>query len=197
MISALISASTAFAILIISQWIIFWRERSRLLLGKLEDLYILLLDLGERNLTRFEPLMSLMATEKIMSSAEVIEALNKQSQSLDQVMASDFLERVSLLVDFYFPQLRPELDQMFEANRGCIGILHGTAETGLIEYEDVRQIATTFADRKAVMEKRILAERNVLTKTFTATFRARFERLGGVLREAGEKAVHSRMETDE
>jgi hypothetical protein len=197
MISALISASTAIAILVISQWIIFWRERSRLLLGKLEDLYILLLDLGERNLTRFEPLMSLMATESIMSSAELIEALNEQTQSLDQVMASDFLERVSLLVDFYFPQLRPELDQMFEANRGYIGILHGITKTELIEYEEVKEIATTFADRTANMRTRILAERDALTKAFTSTFRAEFERLRALLRKAEEKSVHSRMETDE
>ena len=169
-----------------------------MLLGKLEDLYLLLLDLGERNMTRFEPLMNLLATEKIMSSAEVVAALNKQTHlSFDQIMASDFLERVSLLVDFYFPQLRPDLDQMFEANRWCIGILHGTARDGLIEYEDVTRIATTFADRKAAMEKRILAERDVLTKAFAATFRARFERLRGILREATEKAVHSRMETGE
>jgi hypothetical protein len=195
MVSALISASTAFAILIISQWLIFWRERSRLLLGKLEDLYILLLDLGERNLTRFEPLMSLLATEKIMSSKEVTAALTKHSDlSLDQVMASDFLERVSLLVDFYFPQLRPELDQMFEANRWCVGILHGISETGLIEYEDVTKRSITFADRKANMEKRILSERDMLTKTFTGTFRARFERLRAVLRDAEEKAVHSGMD---
>lgn len=181
MIPALISAAVAFVILAISQWVIFWRERSRLLLGKLEDLYILLLDLGERNLTRFEKLTHLLASEPIkqgkLSFAQVAAvAIDQTDLSLDQMMAGDLLERVSLLVDFYFPQLRPELDEMFEVNRECIGILYGRT-TELIDYGYVIKISTGFADRKGVMEKRILAERPVLTKTPTGVFRAWLERM--------------------
>lgn len=202
MTTALVSATVAFVILIITQCVIFWRERSRLLLGKLEELYVLLLDLGERNLTRFEPLMGLLAGQRIkqsaLSSAEVVAALSKRTDlSFDHVMAGDLLERVSLLVNFYFPQLRPELDQMFEANRWCIGILHGITETGFVGYQQVQEIATTFADRKAAMEKRILAERKALTKTFTGKFRTRFERLRSALRKSAEKTVQPRMDMEE
>jgi hypothetical protein len=176
MVSALISATVAFAVLIIAQCVIFWRERSRLLLGKLEDLYILLLDLGERNLTRFEPLTRLLASEVVKQNklpfAQVVAAANARTElSLDEIIAGDLLERVSLLVDFYFPQLRPELDDMFETNRECIAILYGTT-TEFADYKQVIKISTAFADRKAVMEKRILAERPVLTKTFVGQFRA-------------------------
>jgi len=177
MVSALISATVAFAVLILSQWVIFWRERTRLLLGKLEDLYILLLDLGERNLTRFEPLTRLLASEVVKKSnlpfPQVLAVASEGTKlSLDQMMAADLLERVSLLIDFYFPQLRRELDEMFKANRECIGILHGTTTTEFVGYEHVNKVATAFADRKAVMEKRILAERPVLTKTFMGELRA-------------------------
>ena len=181
MIPALISAAVAILILAISQWVIFWRERSRLLLGKLEDLYILLLDLGQRNLTRFEKLTHLLASEPIkqsnLSFAQVAAlAINQTDLSLDQMFAGDFLERVSLLVDFYFPQLRPELDEMFEANRQCVGVLYATT-TELVDYDYVIKISTAFVDRKAVMQKRILAERPVLTKTFMGGFRAWLERM--------------------
>ena len=181
MVSALISATVAFAVLIISQWVIFWRDRSRLLLGKLEELYILLLDLGERNLTRFEPLTRALASkagkQSKLSLAQVLAVVGERTDlTFDQIMAADLLERVSLLIDFYFPQLRRELDEMFEANRECIGILGGTT-TGFVDYEQVTKVATAFADRKAVMEKRILAERSALTKTFMGEFRASLERM--------------------
>ena len=42
MISALISAADAFAVLAISQWVILWRERSRFLPGKLKSWHAML-----------------------------------------------------------------------------------------------------------------------------------------------------------
>src|SRR5438874_4151521 len=42
MISELISAADAFAVLAISQWVIFWRERSRFLPGKLKSWHAML-----------------------------------------------------------------------------------------------------------------------------------------------------------
>ena len=42
MISALISAADAFAVLAISQWLILWRERSRFLPGKLKSWHAML-----------------------------------------------------------------------------------------------------------------------------------------------------------
>jgi DNA polymerase II small subunit/DNA polymerase delta subunit B len=61
----------------------------------------------------------------------------------------------------------------------------------------VQAASSLFADRKAAMQEKILAERDGLTKSFRGTFRARFERLRDILREAEEKAVHARMETDQ
>jgi len=57
LISAFISAAVAFIVLAASQWVIHRRERSRLLLGKLEEMYLLLLEIGTRNMERFEPAM--------------------------------------------------------------------------------------------------------------------------------------------
>ena len=42
MISALISAADAFAVLAISQWVVLWRERSRFLPGKLKSWHAIL-----------------------------------------------------------------------------------------------------------------------------------------------------------
>ena len=42
MIPALTSAADAFAVFAISQWVIFWRERSRFLLGKLKSWHAML-----------------------------------------------------------------------------------------------------------------------------------------------------------
>src|SRR6266446_8103407 len=142
MIAALISAAVAFSILAISQWIIFRRERSRLLLGKLEDLYYLLLDLGERNVRRFEPLMLLAAGHLVKAS----------DLSFDKTMAADLLEKVDLLVNFYFPQLKPELEAIFEANRECMAILQYESR-GLKPYKDIVSASTGFADRFGAMQR--------------------------------------------
>src|SRR5438045_4175316 len=125
MVPALISAIVAFAVLIISQWVIFRRERSRLFLGKLEDLYILLLELEERNLRRFGPEVQLLkdtvlgGEDSKLFRARLRVAISERGLPFDQLIALDLFARASLLIDFYFPQLRREFDEMVEANRKC------------------------------------------------------------------------------
>ena len=185
MIPALISAAVAFAVLIISQWVIFLRERTRFMLAKLEDLYFFLLDLGDRHIQRFEPLMA-ECTRDLGSPTDAAKlhdqispltfaqaGVNKKL-SYDQAIAADLLDRVSLLVDFYFPQLRPELHDVYKANQQCIDILYKRNDNRPT-YEQFRRAVALFDDRKTVMENRILAERPVLTKSFTGKFRAWFE----------------------
>ena len=183
LIPALISAAVAFVVLAISQWVIFWRERSRFLLAKLEDLYNLLLQLGERNLRRFEPLVDAFQQEQdqqhkqlepqyrlTRNSFKQVKEANKLS--FDQTYAIDLLERIDLLVNFYFAQLGSDLERVFEANRKCTEILRAGAPP---IYGEVREAAAAFGDSSAVIRKRILAERPVLAKMFTGKFQAWFE----------------------
>jgi hypothetical protein len=169
MIPALISAAVAFAVLALTQWIIHRRERSRFLLTKLEELYLLLIQLGERNLSRFEAPL-LIAAGRIYNPPE-------NRLTFDQKMASDLLEKIDLIVDFYFPLLRPDLEKMFEANRECIDLLNEPRlEISPKAYERIRVVSTDFADRFGAMQKRILLDRRLLIKSLPRELKEAFDK---------------------
>lgn len=115
MLPALVSAAVAFTVLALTQWIIHRREQSRFLLTKLEKLYLMLLRLGERNVQRFEGRLRVTAGQLYNEPA--------QQLSFDQRIAGDLLEKIDLLMQFYFPSLGADLEKIFAANRLCIKLL--------------------------------------------------------------------------
>lgn len=147
--AALISASVALIIFVLSQWIIHRRERSTLLLSKLEELYDLLLALGERNGKRFDHLLHALPGIR-----------QEPKLSFEETLASDLLEKIRLLVEFHFPQLKTDLEALFEANRECLGVL----QPGQGEYSAAMKTAEEFVGRIEELKTRILIQRKVLTK---------------------------------
>lgn len=154
MVSALISATVAFVILTLSQWVIHRRERTRLLLGKLEELYLLLLELAERNGRRFDQLSPMIDQAGSLPNP----------LSFDELLSADLLEQVQLLVRFYFPALGFDLDELYKANGESVQILVA-APSDRPAPAEVTAIAMRFADRNALIRNRIISERQLLTKT--------------------------------
>jgi len=158
-IAAFISATVALIIFVLSQWIVHRREKSSLLLSKLEELYDLLLALGERNGKRFDHLLRELPGIK-----------QEPKLSFEETLASDLLEKIRLLVEFYFPQLKSDLERLFEANRGCLDVLR----PGYGIYTAAMEVAEAFAGRTEELKTRILAERKVLTKELSVPNGKRF-----------------------
>jgi hypothetical protein len=169
MIPALISAAVTFAVLAISQWIIYRRERSRMLLEKAEQLYLLLLDLGDRNGQRFDPIVLAAYTQSDPTLANL---------TFVQLLAADILEKIKLLVDFYFPALAADLEKLFEANRECIGVLVQGPENRP-PYSEIQKISHGFADKNDLVRRRIVSERKSLTKTLDGEIRGWWDRFSG------------------
>ena len=183
MVPALISAAVAITVLIISQWVIFWRERSRLLLGKLEDLYMFLLDLGSRNRQGVDVLTNFFSSgfgggEGEISHLVMAKAGEETKSSFDQI--GDLLLKIRLLVDFYFPQLRPDLEAMKEAYlEAYLKARHLLADRiGQTNptREEVIESWKAFDHLRGAMLQGIRKERPVLIKAFAAEFRVRFGR---------------------
>ena len=159
MISAFISAAVAFIVLAVSQWIIHRRERSRVLLGKLEEMYLVLLEIGKRNMERFEPAM-VVAFQKGPIPA-------KWPLPLEQMLMADLLEKLELLVEFYFPQLQDDLERMFKTNLLCNEIL--TFRVGqIVSYDEIKEKSIGFAEENAALKRRIISERASLIRGWSA-----------------------------
>lgn len=166
MIPALISAAVAFIVLATSQWIVHRRERTNTLTTKLEELYVLLLDVGERNGRRFENLF--LPIEPLPAAA------SSAPLPFHETIIADLLERAEMLVEFYFPALRSDLDALHGANRVCVVIL--VAEPPYRPPLEVNEAAVAFADRARSLRQRILLDRGVLTKALLAELRAKYNR---------------------
>ncbi len=162
LISAFISAAVAFIVLAASQWIIHRRERSRLLLGKLEEVYLLLLEIGARNMERFEPAM-VVAFQKGAIPA-------KWPLPFEQMLMADLLEKLELLVEFYVPQLQDDLERMFKTNLLCNEML--TSCVGqIVSYDEIKEKSIGFAEENAALKRRIISERASLIRSWGANIR--------------------------
>ena len=167
LISAFISASVAFSVLAISQWIIHRRERSRLLLDKLEELYLLLLQLGTRNMERGETAM--------VAAMQKAPLPKWHFDSMEKMLMADLLEKLEMLIEFYFPPLLDNMPRLFDANRDCTPIIL-TSVGKITPYETVNAKLRAVADELAVLKQRVLSERAELIKAWRAEIVAWFRR---------------------
>jgi hypothetical protein len=86
------------------------------------------------------------------------------------MLMADLLERLELLVEFYFPKLQDNLERMFETNLPCNEIL--TSRVGqLVSYDEVRGISMGFAEENAALKRRIISERASLIRGWPAELR--------------------------
>jgi hypothetical protein len=83
---------------------------------------------------------------------------------------ADLLEKLELLVEFYFPQLQDDLERMFKTNLLCNEML--TSRVGQIgSYDEVKEKSTGFAGENAALKRRIIAERASLIRSWGAEIR--------------------------
>lgn len=157
MMPALISATVAFAIFVFSQRIVHRREQTKLLVQKLEELYLLLLEFGEFNSNRFKRYISETDADGLI--------LTPAEQPLDRAewFGVTLVEKLKLYVDFYFPQLNHDLERLFEANREMTSILVHLG-SGNLTYQEIQKASISVGNILGDMEARILSDRPKLTE---------------------------------
>jgi hypothetical protein len=169
MIPALISAAVAFVIFAFTQWGLHRREQSKLLLQKLEELYMLLLEVGERNGQRFDTFVTQISPDTVAIRAE-------PPLTLSEWFGIDLGQKLELYVSFYFPQLHNDLERLYKANRG-MNAIYMRKDTGTLRYSEIQEASSAVGEMVGAMQKRILAERTLLTKNPISEIGALYERL--------------------
>jgi len=83
---------------------------------------------------------------------------------------ADLLEKLELLVEFYFPQLQDDLERMFKTNLLCNEML--TSRVGqIVSYDEVKDKSIGFADENGALKRRIISERASLIRSWGAEIR--------------------------
>jgi hypothetical protein len=168
-IPALISASVALLIFALTQWILHRREQTKLLLGKLEELYLLVLQFGELNGRRFERLLDHVRNDRQPADPE------DDTISFSEWFGVNLGQKLELYVDFYFPRLRDDLERLYAANREMNGLLV-RRDSGRLTYAEMRRAGSEVGEAVGMLCRQILAQRRLLTKNLSAEIAAWYDR---------------------
>ena len=166
---ALIGASVALFTFALTQWIFHRREQAKLLLTKLEELYLLLLEFGERNGKRGEYLHKVSRREVELS----IVCVDPFSPS--EWLGIDLGQKLDLYISFYFPSLHGDLERLYAANRVMNGV-YSRLNSGQLTYQEIQLARSTFGDAVGTLLQQILAERLLLTKNIAGDIAAFYDR---------------------
>ena len=118
--SALIAASIGLVVFAGTQWILHCRERTSLLLDKLENLYKAASSLANFSVVRLD----------YFAGPQSHEALLK-------VKGVEITDEIFLLQAFYFPPLEGRVNSMMELNRKALSLLGGSSRAA--EKREIRE----------------------------------------------------------
>lgn len=121
--AALIAAGIGFAVFAGTQWILYCRERTTLLLKKLEDLYKAASSLANLSVLRLD-----------------YYAGPESHESLMKVKGVELTDEIFMLQAFYFPPLEARVNSVMELNRTAISLLAGPTRAA-----DKREIRAALA----------------------------------------------------
>lgn len=154
--TALISASVAILILVLSQWILARRNRREFLTKKIEELYLLLNQLGEQNVVRFELILNL-ANKNFKTKLSDTEPTTKS-------YALDINKKIVMLIRLYFSKLSTTHQSLFKANREINRILHKLRSGEDTNDTEVQDAFLEFTVQLRNLEEEIIQNLNTLTK---------------------------------
>ena len=172
MIAALISASVALLVFTLTQWITARRERTKLLLSKLEELYSLVVEYDRRNLARAEILSSLYATGKFKTEGE------SKDLSHMEWRAKDLNSKLRMYSSFYFPVLDADVQRLFTGNEAMATIVRRRRSSVLTDRE-IMAAVEPISELVGLLRERIIAERLVLTRDLAAEVKEWLHRYSG------------------
>src|SRR2546426_10932731 len=108
--TAVLAASVALIVAVLTQWILGRRTRSDLLTKKLEELYLLVLQwIDDATATK-------LTVDELLTSQPLSQETRATILSLVKRPRAD--ARVSMYINLYFPRLNRFNNDIFNANRG-------------------------------------------------------------------------------
>jgi hypothetical protein len=156
--TALISAAVAIVILVLSQWALSRRSRKELLTSKLEELYLLINQVGERNVERFELFVKLANKEIKFNDINVNETI--------KIYGLDINKKIVMLIRLYFPQLSATHQKFFDANRKINKLIYDLSHDKETNDNEVNTIFFEYLDLLKIFEEEIIQNKDVLVKAY-------------------------------
>lgn len=108
-LAALITGGLGLLVFAATQWVLHWREETKLLRTKLEELYRTLNKLGELQILRFKVYLE-----------------NGSFEDLQKVQGGELTELLAMLRAFYFPELEAKVSAIMAVNNEILAKLSGT-----------------------------------------------------------------------
>lgn len=165
--SALIAAAVAIFIMAISQYLIFRKSRTDFLTPKLEQLYLLLNELSEHNVTQFKLHFN---------------ALNGDAPARAKLVEMDELDlyglrrakKIIMYVRLYFPQLSRAHQMIFAAERRLNSLQHAILSSTPPEPEEFLLASGQVGHFLMLMEQELIGNRDLLLRANALPWRYRF-----------------------
>jgi len=149
--TALISASVAIMLLVLSQWVLSRRNRKEFLTNKLEELYLLINQLGEHNWERYELLVKLAVGE-----TKYDESNAKETRRISGLFSN---RKIVMLIRLYFPKLTSTHQAFSQVNSSIDFYLYNGMDS------NVEVVLFEFEERLRSLEEEIIQNKDILVKS--------------------------------
>tara|TARA_R110001583_G_scaffold194973_1_gene368042 strand:- start:74 stop:655 length:582 start_codon:yes stop_codon:yes gene_type:complete len=155
-VTAVLAATIAVFVALLTQWILGRRARTELLTKKLEELYLSLNDVSAHNVKRAEAVLPYVKTG-------VPRQLQSEESSVEK-QALDLHKKILMQVRLYFPKLSIAHQNVFRRNREVNDLIH-RLESGVGSSEETLiRLSGAYGDALRQMEQEIITNKSILVR---------------------------------
>jgi hypothetical protein len=184
--SATIAASVALVVFAVTQFITGKRNRAAFLTSKLEELYLLLNEMGEKNAAQFDLLMLCLAQDK-SSTAKLRE------MGSVELFGGSRAKKMIMLIRLYFPQLTRIHQRLFAAELDYSKFKHRVREGDKIGRKELLSASFKVGRCIRLLENELITNQSVLLRSrfFPTKYRETSEtEIQKVMTEADERLAN-------
>jgi hypothetical protein len=155
--TAFISAAVALIVVVLSQWALSRRNRKDFLTNKLEELYLLVNEIGEHNVERFELLVKLSNGKRKFDDTN--------SEETVRIYGLDINKKIVMLIRLYFPKLALTHQKTFQANRNINQLIFNLNNGDKTDSAEIDNVLSEFINLLKQFEDEIIQNKDILIKS--------------------------------
>ncbi|MCX5869558.1 MAG: hypothetical protein NTY00_02765 [Deltaproteobacteria bacterium] len=155
--TALISATVAIILLVLSQWVLSRRNRTEFLTKKLEELYLMIYQISEHNWERFELLVKLARGE-----TKYDESNAKETRRIYNLFSN---KKIVMLIRLYFPKLASTHQAFSQVNSRIDNIIFDLNNSDKPMDSNVEVVLFEFEERLRSLEEEIIQNKDILVES--------------------------------
>ncbi|MGB9991014.1 hypothetical protein [Pseudoduganella rhizocola] len=153
-LTAVLAAAVAVAVVFLTQWILGRRARTELLTKKLEELYLALNEVATHNVQRVEQALPLVSATPF--TKPTITGSSTERQGLD------LHKKIVMLVRLYFPKISKAHQEVFRRNSAINSLIFDAENGPSLSEERLFFLSGAYRDAVVAMEEEIIRNRRTL-----------------------------------